>query len=446
MKYEGKYLINTYGCQMNVHESEKLAGVLEAKGYKPAKSAEDADVVVFNTCCIRESAEQHIMGNIGAIKPIKAKKPNMIVAVCGCMSQQEKMPENLKKKFPFINIIFGANNIEYFGEYLDDYCEQKKFQLKVLKDQDYLTNPNKSPIIRDNLYNAYVNIMFGCNNFCTYCIVPFVRGREQSRPKQDIINEVKDLIYNKNYKIITLLGQNVNSYGNDFKDNSINFARLLSEIAELEGDFEIRFMTSHPKDLSDELIDVIAKYPKISKAIHLPVQSGSNKILNKMNRKYTKEHYLEVVEKIKAKIPNASLTTDIIVGFPGETDADFAETLDLVQTVGYSNAYIFMYSKRRGTVAEKMPDQVPIEIKRDRIHTLINAQKEMTNKFFYNMIGKTQKVLVENEQNNFYNSKTQCGKVAKIKKSNNSVNVGQFVDVIIEDYKNGNLYASIKGE
>ena len=446
MKNEGKYLINTYGCQMNVHESEKLAGILETKGYKPTKTAEDADVVVFNTCCIRESAEQHIMGNIGAIKPIKAKNPNLIVAVCGCMSQQEKMAENLKKKFPFINIIFGANNIEFFGEYLDDFKEQRKFQSRVLKDQDYIDNPNKSPIVRDDPFNAYVNIMYGCNNFCTYCIVPYVRGREQSRPKDEIIKEVKDLLKIGQYKSITLLGQNVNSYGNDFEDKSVNFPKLLAEIAELDGDFELKFMSSHPKDLSDELIETIAKYPKISRAIHLPVQSGSNKVLEKMNRKYTREHYLEVVNKIKEKIPNASLTTDIIVGFPGETEEEFNQTVDLVKTVGYSNAFIFMYSKRKGTVAEKMDGQIPIEVKRERIHTLLAIQKEMTNKFFNDLIGKEQKVIIEEELPTYYKAKTQCGKVAKVKKGKQPLNIGKFIDVLIDDYKGGNLYASIKGE
>ncbi len=444
MVKNGKYFIYTYGCQMNVHESEKIAGILFDKGYEHTNKVEEADVVVFNTCCIRESAEQRILGNIGAMKPIKAKNKNMIIAVCGCMTQQKNVEQNLKKKFPFINIVFGTNNIEYFGEYLDMYLKQKKYQAKIIENETYLQNPEFKTFVRDNPFNAYVNIMFGCNNFCTYCIVPFVRGREKSRPKQEIINEVKNLLSVGKYKTITLLGQNVNSYGNDFEDKSLNFAGLLKELAQIEGDFELKFMTSHPKDLSDELIDVIAEYPKISHAIHLPVQSGSNKILKMMNRNYTREHYLQLVEKIYNKIPDATLTTDIIVGFPGETDDDFAETESLIKRVKYSNAYIFMYSKRKGTVAEKMENQVPITVKRERINKLLAIQKNISNQHFKELIGTKQKVLIEGENQNYYISKTQCGKVAMIKKvENDFLNIGEFYTVNIVDYIGGNLYAKI---
>ena len=444
MVKNGKYFIYTYGCQMNVHESEKIAGILFDKGYEHTNKVEEADVVVFNTCCIRESAEQRILGNIGAMKPIKAKNKNMIIAVCGCMTQQKNVEQNLKKKFPFINIVFGTNNIEYFGEYLDMYLKQKKYQAKIIENETYLQNPEFKTFVRDNPFNAYVNIMFGCNNFCTYCIVPFVRGREKSRPKQEIINEVKNLLSVGKYKTITLLGQNVNSYGNDFEDKSLNFAGLLKELAQIEGDFELKFMTSHPKDLSDELIDVIAEYPKISHAIHLPVQSGSNKILKMMNRNYTREHYLQLVEKIYNKIPDATLTTDIIVGFPGETDDDFAETESLIKYVKYSNAYIFMYSKRKGTVAEKMENQVPITVKRERINKLLAIQKNISNQHFKDLIGTKQKVLIEGENQNYYISKTQCGKVAMIKKvENDFLNIGEFYTVNIVDYIGGNLYAKI---
>lgn len=442
MENKGYYFIYTYGCQMNVHESEKLAGILEERGYCKTDDVKNADVVVFNTCCIRESAEQKIWGNIGAIKPIKAIKKDMIVAVCGCMSQQKNAETNLKRKFPFINIIFGANNIEFFGEYLDMFLNQKKYQAKVLQDENYMENPNFSTFARDDRLNAYVNIMFGCNNFCTYCIVPFVKGREKSRPPQDILKETEFLIKNGNYKKITLLGQNVNSYGNDFLDKSYNFSKLLADICKIDGDFEVSFMSSHPKDLSDELIDVIANNKKISRAIHLPVQSGSNKILKAMNRNYTREHYLELVDKIKTKIEDATLTTDIIVGFPTETEEDFLQTVDLVKKVNYTNAFIFMYSKRKGTLAEKMEGQIPIATKHERINRLLKIQKEISTKHFENMVGKTAKVLVDGMKENFYTSKTECGKVALIN-STKKLEIGEYIFVKITDYKKGNLYATV---
>lgn len=428
---------------MNVHESEKLAGILEKRGYEKTDSAENADVVVFNTCCIRESAEQKIMGNIGAMKPIKAKNKNLIVAVCGCMSQQKNAESNLKKKFPFINIIFGANNIEFFGEYLDMFKKQRKYQAKVLMDQNYIQNPDFNSFKRDDTLNAYVNIMFGCNNFCTYCIVPFVKGREKSRPMDEILKETEFLIKTGNYKKITLLGQNVNSYGNDFSDKSCNFAKLLDEICKIDGEFEISFMSSHPKDLSDELIDTIAKNPKISRAIHLPVQSGSNSVLKAMNRNYTREHYLSLIKKIKSKIPNATLTTDIIVGFPNESEEDFMQTVDLIKQVRYTNAFIFMYSKRRGTLAEKMEGQVPVSVKHERINTLLKIQKEITNEYFFGLVGSKQRVLIDGlKDDGTYSSKTQCGKVAFVS-TDRSLEIGQFIDAKITEYKKGNLYATI---
>ena len=436
----GKYYIFTYGCQMNVHESEKLAGILEERGYIRCEKPEDSDILVYNTCCIREGAEQRAVGNIGNAKPIKEKNPNLIVAVCGCMTQQKNVADNLKKKFPFINIVFGANNVEFFGEYLDLFLKQRKYQNKILEDKTYQSNTRSVKIVRDDKYSAYVNITYGCNNFCTYCIVPYVRGREISRPAQEIYDEVKALIDIGHYKIITLLGQNVNSYGNDLKDNKVSFPQLLEHIANFDGDFEIRFMSSHPKDLSDELIDVIARNKKISKAIHLPVQSGSNHILKLMNRNYTREKYLGIIKKMKEKIPNLSLSTDIIVGFVGETEKDFQDTVDLIKEVKFSNAFIFMYSKRKGTVAEKMEGHLPLEIKRERIHKLLEIQKEITNNYFINLIGTTQEyVFIEEMKPTFYLGKTQCGKVVKIKKSKN-LELGKFYNVKITDYSGGNLY------
>ncbi len=440
----GKYYIFTYGCQMNVHESEKLAGLLEERGYKKADKPEDADVLVYNTCCIREGAEQRAIGNIGNAKPIKKKNPNLIVAVCGCMTQQNGVAENLKKKFPFINIVFGANNVEFFGEYLDMFLKQRKYQRNILDEKTYQSSTKSIQMIRDDPYSAYVNITYGCNNFCTYCIVPYVRGREISRPAEEIYAEVKELINVGKYKIITLLGQNVNSYGNDLKDNKTTFPELLETIANFDGDFELRFMSSHPKDLSDELIDVIARNEKISKAIHLPVQSGSDKILKLMNRNYTREKYLGIIQKMKQKIKGLSLSTDIIVGFAQETEEDFEDTVSLLKEVQFSNAYIFMYSKRKGTVAEKMEGHLPIEVKRERIHKLLEIQKEITNNHFNSLIGTIQeRVLIDGETQTLYLGKTQCGKVVKIKKEK-ELQLGQFVKVKITDYSGGNLYGEVQ--
>ena len=439
-----KYYIFTYGCQMNVHETEKLAGILEDRGYTPANTPDEADVIVFNTCCIRESAEQKIMGNIGGVKPLKKAKKDLIVAVCGCMAQQNDMANLLKKKFPFINIVFGANNIEFFGEYLDTFNEQKKFLNRVEKDKDYIENIAGVSCVRDNSLYAYVNIMYGCNNFCTYCIVPYVRGREKSRSPESIYAEVKSLI-KLGYKVITLLGQNVNSYGLDGNTDGVNFAKLLDAIAHFDGNFELRFMTSHPKDLSAEVIDVMASNPKISKTLHLPVQAGSNKVLKAMNRSYTRESYLDLIMRIREKMPEITLSTDIIVGFPGESDLDYQETVDLVKQVRYHNAYIFMYSKRKGTIAEKMENQVPLATKRARIHELLDIQHHISEELFHEMVGKTIRVLVGSELSSEYSAKAQCGKVIKIDKTQ-PLCVGEFYNVKIIDYKKGNLIGTITNE
>lgn len=427
---------------MNVHETEKLAGILQDRGYELVDNVENADVVVFNTCCIRESAEQKIMGNIGAIKPIKKNKKDMIVAVCGCMAQQKDMASNLRKKFPFVDIVFGANNIEFFGEYLDTYSEQKKFLNKVESDKQYTENIAGVNYVRDNPLYAYVNIMYGCNNFCTYCIVPYVRGREKSRAPEDIYREVKTLI-DMGYKVITLLGQNVNSYGLDGNTDGVNFANLLKNIANFDGNFELRFMTSHPKDLSDEVIEVMASNDKISKSLHLPVQAGSNKVLKAMNRSYTKEAYLTLIDKIKTAMPSITLSTDIIVGFPGESDEEYQETVDLIKKVQYHNAFIFMYSKRKGTIAEKMENQVPIATKRERIHNLLEIQHAISEQLFNKMVGTTQRVLIDSENEKGYVAKAQCGKVVKLTKDV-KLKIGEFYDVEITDYKKGNLIGNAK--
>jgi len=371
------YHIITYGCQMNIHESEKLAGILEELGYKKTENKLEADVIVFNTCCIRQGAEDRAFGNIGALKPIKKQRRDLIIAVCGCMTQQLDRAEKLKTTYPFVDILFGTHNLYKFKDFLLKKLETKKRVIEISKDDKLM--PEQTNMVRDDKFNAYVNIIYGCNNYCSYCIVPYVRGRERSRNFNEIIEEVKSLV-NLGYKCITLLGQNVNSYGNDIEDENVNFNNLLKTLALLPGDFEIKFMTSHPKDLSKEVVDTISSYNKLSKEIHLPVQSGSDKILKLMNRKYTISHYLDIVNYIKQKIPNVRLTTDIIVGFPGETEEDFMQTYNLIKTVEYDGIFAYMYSVRTGTKAETMPDHLPLEVKNERVNKILNLEKEIQKK------------------------------------------------------------------
>ncbi|MBQ3493902.1 MAG: tRNA (N6-isopentenyl adenosine(37)-C2)-methylthiotransferase MiaB, partial [Clostridia bacterium] len=370
------YNIVTYGCQMNVHESEKIAGILEKLGYSPTTKREDADIIVFNTCAIREGAEDRAFGNIGALKKMKKANPNKIIVVCGCMSQQKQVADKIYKTFPFVDIILGTHNLHKLEQLITQKLQTKKRLLDHMESSEVYEG---LPCTRTSGKNAWVNIMYGCNNFCTYCIVPYVRGREKSRNKQDILNEIKTIIESKQYETITLLGQNVNSYGNDSPENG-NFACLLQDICNLDGDFKLTFMTSHPKDLTKEVIDTIANNEKIIKEIHLPVQSGSNRILKLMNRKYTREHYIEIIDYIKSKIPNVRLTSDFIVGFPTETEQDFEDTLKLVEYVKYDSIFAFMYSKRSGTVAEKMEGQIDEEIKNIRVNKLLNFVKEINEK------------------------------------------------------------------
>lgn len=367
------YHIVTYGCQMNVHESEKIAQILEDMGYTETKQRKNADIIVFNTCAIREGAEDRAFGNIGALKQQKRKNKNLLIVVCGCMTQQKDVQEKMYKTFPFVDIILGTHNLYNLKTLIN----------RKIKDRKRICEYEESGDLHEELVakrtsgdNAWVNIMYGCNNFCTYCIVPYVRGREKSRKKIDILNELKEIIATKSYKTITLLGQNVNSYGNDDTSQG-SFSELLQDICNLEGDFKLTFMTSHPKDLSDDLIDVMSKNDKILNELHLPVQSGSDKILKAMNRNYTASHYLTIVKKLREKMPNIRLTTDIIVGFPGETEQDFEATCNLVKEVKYDGIFAFMYSKRKGTVAEKMDNQIDDETKHKRVNYLLNLEKEI---------------------------------------------------------------------
>ena len=357
-----KYYIETYGCQMNEHDSEKIAGMLVNCGYTKADSKQDADFILFNTCCVREHAELRTFGNVGFIKELKQQNPRLILGVCGCMMQQKDVADKLYKRFPFVDLIFGTHELKNFP-----------FMLEKVLDNERIINISEMngevieglPVERTPGFSTFVNIMYGCNNFCTYCIVPYVRGRERSRRAEDVVNEVKEVVA-LGYKEVTLLGQNVNSYYSD----GVNFPKLLEMVNAVPGLTRLRFMTSHPKDLSDELIEAMAKLDKVGKHIHLPVQSGSDEILRRMNRRYTSSQYLELVSKLRSKVKDVEITTDIIVGFPGETEEDFEATCDIVRKVGYSNAYTFAYSPREGTIAAKMPDQIAQEVKKQRLNKL----------------------------------------------------------------------------
>ena len=415
------YKIITFGCQMNIHESEKLAGMLEELNYKPTEDDYKADVVVFNTCAIREMAEQKALGNIGAFKPIKKQKKDMIIAVCGCMTQQKARAEQIKNTFPFVNIVFGTHNLFEFKNYLLTYQSTKKKVFEVWgKDKDNVL-PIETESLRTSGYNAWVNINYGCNNFCSYCIVPYVRGRERSRNFDEIVCECKKLVQN-GYKTITLLGQNVNSYGKDLKNENYTFSKLIHAICNIEGDFTVSFMSSHPRDLTSDIIDAIRDNEKMSRAIHLPVQSGNDRILKLMNRHYSKEKYLSLVEEIKQKIPSVTLSTDIIVGFPTETNEEFLDTCDLIEKVKFNGVFAFMYSIRKGTPAEKMGDQIPQSIKKERINKLLALEKEIQAEIRKNLLGTTERVLIteKDEESGFVISKTDCGRELFITNSTDS--------------------------
>lgn len=386
-----KYHILTWGCQMNEHDSEVLSGMLEEMNYTRTEKLNEADIIILNTCCVRENAEIKVFGRIGQLKHLKHKNPNLIIAVCGCMTQQKGVAEKIAKNFPYVDLVFGTYNLDNFPELLQKAVQSKTTFIEVLEKEEKIIE--NLPVSRADNLKAWVTIIYGCNNFCSYCIVPYVRGRERSRLPKEIIKEVERLA-EKGYKEITLLGQNVNSYGKDLK-TEIDFSGLLKELNKINGIERIRFMTSHPKDFSDSLIFTIKECKKICEHIHLPVQAGSNKVLKMMNRHYTKERYIELVEKIRSEIPECSITTDIIVGFPGETEEDFQETLDLVEKVEFDSAFTFVYSKRTGTPAATMPCQVDERIKKNRLERLMDLQNRISKQKNQLLKGKTVEVLVE---------------------------------------------------
>lgn len=387
------FFTQTFGCQMNARDSEKLSGILKEAGYAEGKS-ENADFVIYNTCTVRENANLKVYGRLGVLHGYKKKNPSMKIALCGCMMQEPSVVEKIRKSYRFVDLIFGTHNIFKFAELLAETLESDHMVTDIWKDTEQIVED--LPIDRKYPFKSGVNIMFGCNNFCSYCIVPYVRGRERSREIKEIIREINGLVSDGVAEVM-LLGQNVNSYGKTL-DSPASFAELLQETEKIEGLQRIRFMTSHPKDLSDDLIRVMAKSEKICRHLHLPLQSGSSRILKAMNRKYTKEQYLELAEKIRRAIPDIALTTDIIVGFPGETEEDFQETLDVVRTVRYDSAFTFIYSKRTGTPAAAMKDQIPEDVVKDRFDRLLKEVQDISREMAERFTGTEQTVLVE-EQN-----------------------------------------------
>ena len=429
-----KYTILTMGCQLNENDSEKLSGMIENMGYKRVQDTNEADLVVFNTCCVRENAEDKLFGKLGELKKEKQER-GIVIAIGGCMMQEKHIQEKLHKSYPFFDIIFGTHTLHKFPEDLYKALEEKR------KIEDVLDIDGKVyegiPIKRNDNLKASVTIMYGCNNFCTYCIVPYVRGRERSRKPEDIIEEIEELA-KKGYKEITLLGQNVNSYMQSenktkSKEEQYTFANLLEAVNKVEGIERIRFISPHPKDFTDDVIEQIKKSEKICKIIHLPLQSGSTNILKKMNRKYTKEQYLELAEKIKREIPNVVFSTDIIVGFPGETEEDFEETLDVVKKIKFEQVYMFIYSRRVGTPGDKMEDQVPEEIKHkrfDKLKELVEKQTEENNKKY---IGTIQKVLVEGTSKtneNFLTGRTETNKVVVFEGNLETIGTIQKIKIV----------------
>lgn len=385
------FCVTTFGCQMNARDSEKLCGILKKIGYIEQEEEESADFVIYNTCTVRENANQRVYGRLGQLGKAKKKNPYMIIGLCGCMMQEAEVVEKIKKSYHFTDIIFGTHNIYKFAELIVSRLESDRMIIDIWKDTDKIVED--LPVERKYPFKSGVNIMFGCNNFCSYCIVPYVRGRERSREPKAILREIEKLAQDGVVEIM-LLGQNVNSYGKTL-DNPMSFAQLLKEVEKIEGIERIRFMTSHPKDLSDELIQVMSESHKICRHLHLPVQSGSSRILKKMNRRYTKEQYLALVEKIRRAVPDISLTTDIIVGFPGETEEDFLETMDVVKKVRYDSAFTFIYSKRTGTPAAAMEEQIPQDVIKDRFDRLLKEVQHISSEACAVHQGTTQTVLVE---------------------------------------------------
>lgn len=401
------YYIFNYGCQMNASDTEHYAGQLEELGYMPAEDFHTADVIIVNTCCVRESAEKKIAGKIGELKNVKTKNPEVVICVAGCMAQKDG--EKLLKKHPQVDLLLGTAYVNDFKNILTDYLADRKGALYT--DLTIHQSEFEGKMVRQSPFSAWIPIMYGCNNFCTYCIVPYVRGRERSRAIENIVAEIEQAV-KEGYKEFTLLGQNVNSYGKDFGEKDA-FAKLLRRVNEIEGVERVRYMTSHPRDMNEEVIKAVAECEHVCENFHVPFQAGSNEILRKMNRGYTREKYLELIKMIRSYVPDAAITTDIIVGFPGETEQDFEDTLALVQEVGFDAAFTFIYSKRSGTPAAKMEGQVPLDVKKDRLNSLMEVQNLSSLHRNEEMLGKVVEVLAEGPSRNpaVWTGRTRTNKI-----------------------------------
>ena len=433
-----KYFVKTYGCQMNEHDGENICAMLEEMGFESVDDYENADLVILNTCAIRENAHNKAFGMLGRLGHLKESK-DLIIGICGCMAQEESVVKEIMQKYKYVDLIFGTHNLHHLPDLLSSVILDKKQEIEVFSIEGNIVED--IPVKRENKYKAWVNIMYGCDKFCTYCIVPYTRGKQRSRMPKNIIYEVEKLI-KEGYKEVTLLGQNVNAYGRDL-NNNYDMANLLEDVAKT-GINRLRFVTSHPWDFNDKMIDVISKYDNIMPYIHLPLQSGSNRILKLMGRRYTKESYLELVNKIKTKIPNCALTTDIIVGFPGETTEDFEETIDVVNKCKYDSAFTFIYSPRIGTPAAKMVDNVSLEEKEKRLYdlnNLINKYSRENNNLYLN---KVVKVLIEGyseKDSNTLMGYTETMKLVNVK--GDKKNIGEIVDVKIDEVKTWSMDGSI---
>lgn len=423
-----RYYLKTMGCQMNEHDSEVIAGILASLGYLSTEELEEADLILYNTCSVRENPERKVYGHIGAFRKLKEAKPELIIGICGCMPQQKDELQNILEKLPHVDLIFGTHNIHRLPELLERAQSGERVvevweEAQAAQGEDHRDG---LPVIRRHNVKAFVNVIYGCTNFCSYCIVPYTRGREHSRLPEMVIKEVRDLA-EAGFKEVTLLGQNVNAYGKDLGAD-ITFGKLLRELHQIEGIERIRFTTSHPRDMGDDLISAMAELPKVCEHLHLPVQAGSNRILRRMNRGYTREYYLQLVERVRRAVPGISLTTDLIVGFPGETEEDFAETLSLVEEVRFDSAFTFIFSPRKGTPAAKMTDQVPEEVKKERIYRLIDLQNEISAEHMQKLLGQELEVLVEevsstglvgrtrsNRQVHFSGDESLVGQLARVR-------------------------------
>ena len=439
-----KYNIITFGCQMNEHDSETIAGMLQEKGCVETVSRDDSDITIINTCSVRENADKRFFGTLGQLKKLKEKNPEYVACVCGCMMQQQHIIDTIKSKYPWVDIIFGTHNIHRFPELLEKVYSEKKKIAETFEDSDQIVEG--LPAKRLYKHKSFVNIMYGCNNFCTYCIVPYTRGREKSRKPEDIVREITGLVAD-GVKEVTLLGQNVNSYrGAGESGSECDFADLIYMINDIEGLERIRFMTSHPKDLSDKLIQAFVDCEKLCNYIHLPVQAGSDSVLKRMNRKYTREKYLEVVERLRKAVPDIAISTDIIVGFPGETEEDFEQTLSLVRSVKYDSAFTFLYSVRQGTPAAEYEDQIPEEVKHQRFDRLVDAVNADSAEKNAAYKGRIERVLVEGvskKNENTLTGRTEGFKLVDFEGGRELI--GQMVNVEITEGKTFSLTGKIVG-